>query len=252
MHLSRDHITGLVLLEMNVEQVRAALPDRMGWLNSLPASSRPDILRRCSEINKRQGQVVYRADDLAGGIFTLVSGRLDYHWAHMLGGETLFYAVGPGWWVGDLAAISGQPRRMDLVAGRDSKVLHLTRATIQELSASRPEFQSSLSLMVAQTLHAAVSILEFLSIEDPTIRMAACLRILERTGSGRNGSVPLSQGELAIICKIPRRRMNTALNEVKRKALTDLGYGNIVIRDPRELDRFLDETGSRSNPRWPA
>lgn len=229
---------------MNVEQGRAALPDPMGWLNSLPASLRSDILRRCSEINKRQGEVVYRADDLAGGIFTLVSGRLDYHWAHMLGGETLFYAVGPGWWVGDLAAISGQPRRMDLIAGRDSKVLHLARATIQELSASRPEFQSSLAHMIAQTLRAAVSVLEFRSIEDPTIRTAACLRILERTGRGWNGSIPLSQGELAIICKISRRRINTALNELRRKTLIDLGYGNIVIRDPRELDRFLDKNGS--------
>lgn len=234
---------------MKLDPVRTALPDPMGWLASLPTDLRTDILRRCAEINKRQGEVVYRADDLAGGIFTLASGRLDYHWAHMLGGETLVYAVGPGWWVGDLAAISGQPRRMDLVAGRDSKVLHLTRASIQELSASQPGFQSSLSHLIAQTLRAAVSVLEFLSIEDPTIRTAACLRCLERTGAGWNGSLPLSQGELATICKISRRRMNAALNELSRNKLIKQGYGKIEILDPAKLDNFLlkmpvFETGS--------
>ncbi|MEE4237028.1 MAG: Crp/Fnr family transcriptional regulator [Anderseniella sp.] len=224
---------------MNPDPVRAALPDPMGWLTSLPADLRTEVLRRSSEITKRQGEVVYRADDLAGGIFTLVSGRLDFHWTHLLGGETLFYAVGPGWWVGDLAAISGQPRRLDLVAGRDSKVLHLSRATIRELSASRPDFPPSLFGMISQTLRAAISVLEFMSIEDPTIRTAACLRSLNRTGSGWNGSLPFSQNELAVICKISRRRMNAAVNDLNRNNIIDSGYGKINIPDPRRIYELL-------------
>lgn len=224
---------------MNPDPVRAALPDPMGWLTSLPADLRTEVLRRSSEISKRQGEVVYRADDMAGGIFTLVSGRLDYHWAHMLAGETLFYALGPGWWVGELAAVSGQPRRMDLVAGRDSKVLHLTRATIRELSAARPDFTHSLSYMIGQTLRAAVSILEFMSIDDPTIRTAACIRLLNRTGSGWNGCLPFSQNDLATISKISRRRMNAALNELSRNNIIELGYGKLNVRDPAKIDDYL-------------
>ena len=224
---------------MNPDPVRTALPDPMGWLTSLPADLRTEILRRCSEITKRQGEVVYRADDMAGGIFTLATGRLDYHWAHMLGGETLFYAVGPGWWVGDLAAVSGQVRRMDLVAGRDSRVLHLTRAAMRELSATHPDFAQSLSNMIAQTLRAAVSVMEFMSIDDPTIRTAACIRLLNRTGGGWNGCLPLSQNDLATISKISRRRMNAALNELSRKDIIELGYGKLNIRDPAKIDDFL-------------
>lgn len=229
---------------MKLDPVRTALPDPMGWLTSLSVDLRTDILRRCSEINKRQGEAVYRADDLAGGIFTLVSGRLDFHWAHMLGGETLAYAVGPGWWVGDMAAISGQPRRVDLVAGRDSKVLHLTRSTIKEISTSSPEFQASLFHMVTQTWRTTVSILEMLSIEDPTIRTAACLRCLESSGRGWNGSLPLSQSELATICRMSRRRINGALNELGRKGLIEPGYGKIVIPDPAMLDQLLHKNTS--------
>jgi len=224
---------------MNPDPVRTALPDPMGWLTSLPAELRNEVLRRCSEITKQQGQIVYRADDLAGGIFTLVSGRLDYHWTHLLGGETLFYAVGPGWWVGDLAAISGQPRRLDLVAGRDSKVLHLSRASIRELSATRPDFMPALFNMISETLRAAVSVLEFMSIDDPTIRTAACLRLLNRTGGGWNGSLLLSQNELAIICKISRRQMNMALNEFSHDSIVELGYGKLSVPDPVKIDGFL-------------
>lgn len=231
---------------MKLDQDRAFLPDPMGWLHQLPVDLRDEILRRCSEVTKRQGEVIYRADDTAGGIFTIMSGRIDLHWPHMPGGETLFYALGPGWWIGDLAALSGKPRRFDLVAGRDSKVLHLARSTIQELSRTRPEFLSSMLGMVTATLRGSITIMEFLSIDHSTIRTAACLAALNATGQGWNGQLPFSQAELAVICKISRRRMNSALNELQASGAVALGYKSVSVKNADLLESYLSMNPSQA------
>lgn len=102
------------IVKMKSEVDPVMLPDPMGWLDAFGPKLRPDLLHQCSEFSLKQGQTIYRTEDPPGGIFTVLDGRIDLHWAHLSSESSLFYATGPGWWVGDLSAMSGNPRRFDL------------------------------------------------------------------------------------------------------------------------------------------
>ena len=211
------------------------LPDPMGWLSALEPELRNRLLNQRSEFTIKQGQTIYRAEDPPGGIFTVLDGRIDLHWAHLPSGSPLFYATGPGWWVGDLAAISGKPRRFDLIAGRKSKILRLNRAILLDLVGQSPDVWSGIMTMITATLGGAIDIMQFLSIDNPTRRTAACLFALNATGRGWNGALPLSQAEVASIARISRRRVNNALAELEAAGIIERGYGVISIRDEAKL-----------------
>jgi CRP-like cAMP-binding protein len=89
--------------------------------------------------------------------------------------------------------------------------------------------------MITATLGGAIDIMQFLSIDDPTRRTAACLLALNATGSGWNGALPLSQAEVASIARISRRRINNALAELEAAGIIERGYGVISIRDEAKL-----------------
>ncbi|MEE4237141.1 MAG: Crp/Fnr family transcriptional regulator [Anderseniella sp.] len=211
------------------------LPDPMGWLDTFGPKLRADLLRQCSEFALKQGQTIYRTEDPPGGIFTVLQGRIDLHWAHLSSESSLFYVTGPGWWVGDLAAMSGNPRRFDLVAGRESKVLRLNRATLLELVEQSSDIWPGIVRMLTATMSGAVDVMQFLSIDDPTSRTARCLYALNVTGRGWNGTLPLSQAEIASIARISRRRTNGALAELEAAGTIKRGYGEISILDANRL-----------------
>lgn len=217
---------------------RGSLPDPMGWLDAFTPTARAELYRQCSEFTLRPGQTIYRTADPPGGIFTVLDGRIDLHWAHLSSDSTLFFATGPGWWVGDLAAMSGNARRFDLVAGRESKVLRLNRATLLDLVEQSPDLWPGIVRMLTATMSGAVDIMQFLSVDDPTSRIASCLFALNVTGQGWNGTLPLSQAELASIARISRRRTNAALAELEAAGTIERGYGVISILDANRLKNW--------------
>ena len=227
--------SGVHIVAMNCAFDRQQLPDPMGWFSMLGPELLDELLSRCSELNVEAGQTIYRTDDPAGGIYTVLHGRIDYHWAHLPSGSPIFYATGPGWWVGDLAAISGRPRRFDLLAGRNSKVLRLNRTVFIDLLENHSEVYRAVLTMVTSTMDGAIDVMRFLSMDDPTTRMAACLLALNSTGRGWDGVLPLSQGEIASIARISRRRTNSALANLEAEGMINRGYGLISIRDESKL-----------------
>ena len=220
---------------MKSEVGRVMLPDPMGWLDGFGPKLRAALFRQCSEFTLKQGQTIYRTEDLPGGIFTVLHGRIDLHWAHLSSEPSLFYVTGPGWWVGDLAAMSGNPRRFDLVAGRESKVLRLNRATLLELVEQSSAIWPGIVRMLTATMSGAVDVMQFLSIDHPTSRTAGCLYALNVTGQGWNGTLPLSQAEIASIARISRRRTNGALAELEAAGTIKRRYGIISILDANRL-----------------
>ena len=214
---------------------RHSIPDPMGWLGLLAPDARRRVLDQCDELSFEQGETLYLADDPPGGLFASLSGRLDLHWTHFPDNETLWYVVGPGWWIGDLAAISGQRRRTDLVAGQKSIVLRLTLARIRQFQQLESTFLPSMLTMSMATNRAAINIVEFLSIPNITSRVAACLTSLSYTGSGWNGHIPVTQGELADIVKTSRGSVLSALHQLEGEELIKLSYGAISILDGMKM-----------------
>lgn len=222
---------------MNSHTRKKHLVPGMAWAEEAPRDLLSAILARADMVEAKQGFGLYNADDPEGGLFHVLSGRLDVllpeeGLAHPLG-----HCLGPGWWAGDISAISGQPRRIALFAGRDSNVLRLTRSELARLCDEFPQMWQILAKMAAENMDIAIGASASLRIEDPTWRVAACLLRLTRTGPGWNNALPISQSELASIANISRRRVIDALSELDRRGATS--RSRLLIRiDPVRLQEF--------------
>lgn len=214
--------------------------DAMGWLAEAPLALQADIARRCDQITVRDARMLYRAGDPAGGIFCITAGRLEMH-LHRWGSEhSLVHLCGPGWWIGDLAAISGGPRRFDVSVQRDTNLLRLSRAEIGRICDLHPQMHQHLLIMTTLNMRLLIDTVEALGFIDPVRRVAACLARIDKSSPGWDGILIMTQGELANICKLSRRRTNSALQDLEAAGMVRLGYRSIEIGDREALDLFVE------------
>jgi CRP-like cAMP-binding protein len=99
--------------------------------------------------------------------------------------------------------------------------------------------------MMAANMRALIEVVESLGFSDPTSRVGACLFRLDRTGPGWQGRLPVTQGELAVIARLSRRRTNAALNELEASGALRLGYREIEIRDRHRLRELIEDWDRR-------
>ena len=187
----------------------------------------------------RPQEVIFRADDPAGGLLCVLSGRVDLHLPNLRGGRTLVHAFGPGWWLGDLAAISGENRRFEHVAARPSKILCLSRAELSRLCKAHPAAWKCLAMLSAENLRLTVDAFEEHRMGDAKARIAACLLRLHRTGPGWQGRLPVSQADLASIALFSRRIVIGCLARLEEQGAVKRRYRNVEITDIGGLERSV-------------
>lgn len=209
---------------------------RAYWLTGAPPALVRNLLARCDQLTVPAGQVVYRADEPPGGIFAVMSGRVDMHLPRLESERTLVHILGPDAWVGDMAAFSGAPRRFELICQVDTDLLRLSRAELQRLSAEAPEVWPFLVLMVTENMRTAIDAAETLWMRDPVEKVASCLIRVNRGSPGWGGSIPVTQHELALMAGLSRRRTIAALQQLTGLGCLAQRYGRIVITDVARLE----------------
>lgn len=211
-----------------------SLVSGMEWVDAASTELLETIRLRSTTIVFREGDRIYMALEPPGGLFHVTMGRLDLRYPDPELEHDLGHCFGPGWWVGDIAAISGHARRFDLYAGRDSQTMYLTRSDLLRICEDFPEMWRSLAMMASENMRVAVDTVASLRIKDPTSRVAACLGRLSHSGPGWINLIPISQIELAEICNISRRRVVSALKELDRRGWTTRHRMRIEI-DPKKM-----------------
>lgn len=220
--------------------------DAMGWLSEASPALRAEIARRCDQIAVRSAGMLYHAGDPAGGLYCITAGCLEMHLHRWGSDQSLGHLFGPGWWIGDLAAISGEKRRFDVSVQRDTRLLRLSRAEIGRICDLYPEMHRHLLIMTTLNMRVLIDAVEALGFLDPVRRVAACLACLDRSSPGWNGRLVLTQADLATIAKLSRRRTNAALQDLEAAGLLRLGYGVIEIADRHALGLLVEGQGPGS------
>jgi len=217
--------------------------DGMGWLSQASGELRDEVKRRCDLINAREARALYGMGDPAGGIFGIVSGRLDLHLPLWGEDRSLAHVAGPGWWIGDLAAVTGHPRRFDIAVRRDTQLLRLSRVEIGRICDRHPAMLQHMLMMSVANQGMAIDAAVALGLVEPLRRVSSCLLRVDRGGPGWNGRLELTQGELASIAKLSRRRTNAALRELEAAGALRLGYREIELLDRPALKTFEEGAG---------
>jgi CRP-like cAMP-binding protein len=215
-----------------------------GWLRHTPAPFRRAVLERCRLEQFAHGKPVYSVGDKPGGMYGIVTGCLSISVAPQEQGPYAAHFAMPGTWFGEVAAFTRQPRRVGLIASRDSELLHLPLHAIDEIVRQDPGAWRYFGLVTIGHLDLAMGGSDDLMIRDHFKRFTAVLLRLGncRRVSPRNGQpveVDISHEDLARMANVARTTAGAILRELEAKGHVALSYRRIDILAPDALRRNL-------------
>jgi CRP/FNR family transcriptional regulator, cyclic AMP receptor protein len=146
----------------------------VGWLSRTPAAFQEKILAHCELITLPASQSVYGEGDDAGGIFCVIEGSVGLHMYAPNGSPTLGHVCGSGFWLGDLAAMTGRPRKITILTRSPSWLLRLSRPSLNSM-VSNEETWRHLSSLIALSYSISLDIISALRRDQPLERVAASI-----------------------------------------------------------------------------
>jgi CRP-like cAMP-binding protein len=201
-----------------------------GWLSRQPEDFRRDLLESTRLTRYLPGQSLYNLDDEASGMYGLVDGTLEVQLAN---GQVV--TVGsPGYWIGEAAAFKRMPRRASVIAKTKAHVLHLPLAEFDRL-ASNAGYCRCLATLTVERLEEALTVIADLMTTSAMHRVCARLLTLATVENNGNGSLAVTQAELASMCGLSRQSVNKSLNRLVQDRVVSLTYGKLTIVDEDKL-----------------
>ena len=215
-----------------------------GWLSLTPRSFQRDVLDRCFLVRFEAGEFIYVVGDPPGGMFGLVSGGVSVSIAPGERGPYFAHFAQPGTWMGEAAAITGQPRRVGLSATREAELLHLPLQEIHEIVDRNPEAWRLFALITIGHLDMAIGASDDLMIRDHVKR---CVAVLLRLGGCRHASpadfppieIDVSQEEMAVLSNVARTTAGAVLRKLEASGCIEQSYRRIRILTPDALRGML-------------
>ncbi len=218
---------------------------RAGWLSMTPAPFRRIVLDRCQLEEVRAGASVYSIGDPPGGMFGLVRGGLALSIAPGERGPYAAHFVRPGTWLGEASAFTEQPRRIGLMATRNSKLLHLPLHAIREIVGADPGAWRFFGFAAIAHYDVAIGGADDLLIRDHFKRSVAVLLRLggcrQQTPPGSSAiEVDVSQQDFADMTNTARTTAGAVLRELESAGHIKVSYRNITILAPDALRALLE------------
>ena len=217
---------------------------KRGWLSRTPTSFQRAVLDRCQLRTFKKGESLYRSGDRPGGMFGLIDGGLSIELAPSERGPNIGGFATPGSWYGEVSAITGEPRRVGLVATRKSQVLHLPLNAIREIVAQDPAAWRLIALATVLQLDAVITAYDDLMRRDHDKRLVAIL--LHLCGCRRStpsGFVPIDidvgQNDLAGMSNVARTTAGAVLHNLEQAGHIELSYRCIKVCSPDALRAML-------------
>lgn len=142
---------------------------------------------------------------------------------------------GPGSMIGELAALTGEPRSADIVALTQVEVLHIPGDVFLKLLQSKPHIHFSLTRRLAKRVRDLGEEQEdsFMTAERRLAR--AILRIIESgiASKGKNGIVisGFSQIDLADLAGISRESVSAVIKQFKARGTVSVGREKYTVHD---------------------
>jgi CRP/FNR family cyclic AMP-dependent transcriptional regulator len=232
-----------------------------GWLSHTPPSFQQSVIERCNLQHYDQGDTVYSVGDPSGGMFGLLRGGLAISVAPGEREPYVAHFARPGAWFGEAAAITGEPRKVGLMATRETCLLMLPLHAIREITGKDPTTWRLFAMAALSHLDLAMGACDDLMIRDPANR---CVAILLRLAGRQHASpadatpveVDLSQSDIADMANVARTTLNSILRKLEIAGYLELSYRRIRILSPKALRVMLSgETRTRTlataNVMWP-
>ena len=147
-----------------------------------------------------------------------------------------------GGWFGEGTVLKNEPRRYDLVALRDTRLVLMNKATFLWLFENSVGFNRFLVRQLNERLGQFIALAEYDRMLDAPARLARNLGWLFNPILYPDSAqhFDISQEEIGLLSGMSRQIANKSLKILERKGLVRLEHGGITVLDQERLLRFGD------------
>ena len=227
--------------------VLSGLPET-GWFADCSPDLRREILALARPRSLPAGGVVFRAGDVGGDLFRIVSGVVTVQCRFTHPDAVLLHMMWPGEWFGTMEVMVERKRNYTAIARTEVTLLRMPGNELQALLRRRPEGIIKLGRHAVYGFDLAMQAAADLLIRDASARCAAVLlrladrRWVSRPNAGLPIELPAPQSELAMLCNLSRSSFSRVMKEFAASGLVTLNYRSVTLTDPARL-RSVAEAG---------
>jgi CRP-like cAMP-binding protein len=180
------------------------------------------------------GTILFSEGDAPAGVWIVRRGRIELTVGRARR-RAVVQILRPGDVEGDIAVILGKPQPYTARAVEETLCLFIDASTFEQLLAERAAVTRRwLSSAAVRLDRSQARILELVGRSLPG-QLARLL--LDEEIDGR---VELPQNTLAAMLGVHRPSLNKVLKELERRGHVQVGYGEVIMRDPDGLNRMAE------------
>jgi CRP-like cAMP-binding protein len=196
-------------------------------------------LARASRFKKvPKGTFLFFQADPGKAVYVVRRGAIAIRLEDPDGRELIINEMSPGDCLGELSALTGQPRSTSAEAILDSEVLLIPPDVFLLVLKQEPQFALRLLEITARRLQDSSRREEALAFHDAEQRLAGLLLAVD-AATRAMGYVRLSHEELARRAGLTRQTVSTILGRWRRRGWLLTGRGHIVLLNRRELNLLI-------------
>ncbi|MCS4269057.1 Crp/Fnr family transcriptional regulator [Serratia sp. BIGb0163] len=209
-----------------------------GWLSKMPQTFRKRLLQHALLLKFEAGQSIFKPGDPAEGIYGLVAGTVIVSTAPPDSKPRLIHIALPGGWTGEDSFMTGQPRRIELVAQSDTWAMHVPLESMEKMALDDPENIRAFGVISILASDSLLRIVHDLQKKSVSARIAS---VLHRMCWTTNMSVCVSQENLSIIANTSRKQVNSTVQRFVSAGWIEISYRSITVTDPAALQQHAEQ-----------
>lgn len=210
------------------------------WAHDLDDEEFERALRGVSEKSFAKGSYVCHRGDRLDHWTGVVSGLVKISVISRSGKAMTFAGAGAGSWFGEGSVLKDEPRKYDVVAIRDTRLLLLNKATFDWLAANSLAFNRFLVRHLNERMGQFIGTIEFDRILKPKDRVARSLSWFFHPflSPDMGEELEITQEELGLLAGVSRQVVNRSLQDLQAQGLIEIAHGRIMVRDLAGLTRY--------------
>ena len=164
--------------------------------------------------------------------------KMSSDWA--TGKTASFTGIAAGGWFGEGSMLKSEPRRYDVIALRDTRIVCVRRDTFHWLLDNSIAFNRFIINQINERLGLFIGLLESERLLDVDARVARTMAalfhpVLQPEIESR---IAISQEEIGYLAGVSRQRVNRALRTLEDAGFLTTEYGGVTVLDLEGLRRF--------------
>lgn len=207
-------------------------------LDDLTPAERDAFVAKCVRRRFAKRQALFHHGDVSDGMYVVTKGRVVVRISTPDGEEATLTVLGPGNSVGEQSLlIEGGRRSASAVAVEPVETLFLSRRGFVELREEGTFDQIMIKLLASRVIRLTGQLVEALYV-PATIRVLR--RVIEAATMYGDGTIPLTQEELATLAGSTRHTANRILRVAQEAKVLELRRGSIRVVDLEKLRSLAD------------